>query len=177
MYPTSVSAGSSISHEMLEKFRRTGLRLDSEGRFWHEGAIVTHPRIRLALLRWLDTLDDGRTVLRFDDARYAYIEVEDAHLIASSAAWRNGGVWLALNDGCQEELAYGSLQVCASGRVYCAVRQGRLRARLSPDAAASLAEEIHECDEGLCLRAKGQAFVVAEIEEGAAMKFHSSPKG
>ena len=48
--------------EQLEKMRAIGLRLDRAGTFWHEGATVSHPRLRQALLRWLDVRpEDGRS--------------------------------------------------------------------------------------------------------------------
>src|SRR5262249_34555219 len=77
-----VMDGAALTPEMIEKFRSIGLRLDRNGRFWHEGVEVTHPRLRQALLRWLDVRDDGRDIVRLDAQRYAYIDVEDAHLRA-----------------------------------------------------------------------------------------------
>ena len=60
----------------LEKIRRSGISLDREGRFIHEGAEVTHEGMKRALFRWLDRLPppDGRYVLRLDERRFAYLE-------------------------------------------------------------------------------------------------------
>ena len=74
-----------LTPELLERMRTIGLRLDRGGTFWHEGSQVTHPRLREALLRWLDVRDDGRDIVRLDDKRYAYVDIEDAHLRARSA--------------------------------------------------------------------------------------------
>src|SRR2546430_8279695 len=35
----------------IEKLRQSGIRLDGEGRFWHEGAEVTHHGMRAAFWR------------------------------------------------------------------------------------------------------------------------------
>ena len=68
--------------EQLERMRAIGLTLDRAGTFWQGGAPVTHARLRQALLRWLDVRDDGKNIVRLDDKRYAYVDVDDAHLRA-----------------------------------------------------------------------------------------------
>ncbi len=40
--------------DWLEKLRQSGIRIDREGRFIHEGAPVTHEGLLGALFRWLD---------------------------------------------------------------------------------------------------------------------------
>lgn len=127
---------------MIERFRRTGIRLDREGRFWHEGAQVAHQGFHRALLRWLDRLEDGRPILRLDERRYAYLEVEDAHLLVLSARWDGDRAFLTLNDGSEQELDYGSLRVGDDDALYCAVRDGRLEARITTPAYYTLAERI-----------------------------------
>src|SRR5262245_13060798 len=113
-------ATGAITAEMLERFRQTGIRLDREGRFWHEGIEVTHPRLRQALLRWLDRRDeDGRPILRLDERRYAYVDVEDADLLVLSARWLAGDhLMLSLNDGSEEELDYATLRVGSANAMY-----------------------------------------------------------
>ncbi len=129
--------------ELIEKLRQTGIRLDREGRFWHEGQEVTHAGLRRALLRWMDRLPDGKPILRLDADRYAYVDVEDAHLLAVSARWHDDRVLLTLNDGSEAELDYASLRVGAGDALYCTVRNG-LEARLTTTAAQSLQPHIHE---------------------------------
>jgi hypothetical protein len=140
---------------MIERLRQTGIRLDREGRFWHEGAVVTHRGFQLALLRWLDRLDDGRPILRLDEKRYAYIDVEDAHLLALSARWDGDRAFVTLNDESEEELAYDSLSVGQDDALYCAARGGRLTARITTPAYYVLAERIEEGPAGFALGAVG----------------------
>jgi hypothetical protein len=146
---------------MIERLRQTGIRLDREGRFWHEGAVVTHRGFQRALLRWLDRLDDGRPILRLDEKRYAYVDVEDADLLALSARWRGDRVFLCLNDESEEELDYASLAVGPGHALYCRVRRGRLRARITTPAYYVLAEHIEEAPGGFVLRAAGGQHVIA----------------
>ncbi|WP_428269303.1 hypothetical protein [Haliangium sp.] len=131
-----------LSEEQIERLRQTGIRLDRAGRLWHEGAEITHPGLRRALLRWLDVRADGRTILRLDAERYAYIDVEDAHLIVVSARWEGDRVRLRLNDDSEEELDYASLIQADDATLYCRVRGDRLLARLSTPAYYALAERI-----------------------------------
>ena len=141
--------------EMIERLRQTGIRLDREGRFWHEGAVVTHRGFQRALLRWLDRLDDGRPILRLDEKRYAYVDVDDAELLALSARWQGDRALLTLNDENEEELDYASLEVDADNALYCRVRGGRLTARITTPAYYVLAERIDESPDGFVLRAAG----------------------
>ena len=119
-----------LTPELIEKMRAIGLRLDRAGTFWHEGAAVTHPRLRQALLRWLDVRDDGRNIVRLDEKRYAYVEVEDAHLRAKSAHWDGDRCIVLWDDDQEEELDYSSLRQADDHAFYTKVR-GRLRGRIA----------------------------------------------
>ena len=102
----------------IERLRRSGIRVDREGRFIHEGAEVTHEGLRRALFRWLDRLPppDGRYILRLDARRFAYLDVDDTPLVARAARVDPAGaVWLALSDGAEEPLDPATLTVDAAG--------------------------------------------------------------
>src|SRR5688572_21148490 len=116
--------------EQLEKMRAIGLRLDRSGTFWHEGTTVSHPRLRQALLRWLDVRDDGRDIVRLDEKRYAYVDVEDAHLRALSARWDGDRVLILWDDDQEEELDYASLRQ-SDDHAFYAKAHGRLRGRIA----------------------------------------------
>ena len=94
----------------LEKIRQSGIRVDREGRFVHEGAEFAHAGLTRALYRGLDRLPppDGRYVLRLDDQRFAYLDVDDTPLVARAARIDAAGrALLALSDGSEEPLAPG----------------------------------------------------------------------
>jgi hypothetical protein len=141
--------------EDIERFRQVGLRLDRAGRLWQHDEEITHLRLRHAILSWLDVRDDGRAIVRLDATRYAYIDVEDAHLRAVSARWEGDRVWLILDDDREEELAYATLATGADGALYCRVRGGVLRARLTTTAYQVIAQRIEETAAGFALRAAG----------------------
>ena len=131
----------------IERLRRSGIRVDREGRFIHEGAEVTHEGFKRALFRWLDRLPppDNRYILRLDEKRYAYLDVEDTPLVARAARVDAGGqAWLSLSDGSEEPLDRSTLTTGADGIVRAKVRGGRLEARLSTSAMAALADLLSE---------------------------------
>ena len=148
-----------ITEAMIEKMRAIGLRLDRTGTFWHEGTAVTHPRLRQALLRWLDVRDDGRDIVRLDDKRYAYVEIEDAHLRASSAHWTGDRCFILWDDDREAELDYGSLRQAPDHALY--VQLGRLRGRIAGPAYHAVAERVVETGNSFVLEAAGQRWPIA----------------
>ena len=147
-----------LTPEMIEKMRAIGLRLDRGGTFWQEGAPVTHARLRQALLRWLDVRDDGRDIIRLDDKRYAYVEVEDAHLRARSARWDGDRCFVTWDDDRETELEYGTLAQASDHALY--VHVGKLRGRIASPAYQTIAERIVE-DGPFALDAAGERWAIA----------------
>jgi uncharacterized protein len=156
------TAPPAITPEMIEGYRAIGLRLDRDGQFWHQGVRVEHARLRRALLRWLDVRDDGRDLVRLDADRYAYVEVEDAHLRVTAARWQDDRLRLWLDDGSDEELAYATLTSGVDGGLGCRVRGGRLRARFSTSAQQTALERVEpDVDDRPVLRAAGARWPIA----------------
>jgi hypothetical protein len=149
-----------LTPELLEKMRAIGLRLDRTGTFWHQGAPVEHPRLRQALLRWLDVRDDGRNIVRLDERRYAYVDVDDAHLRAKSARWDGDRCTVLWDDDQEEELDYGSLRQADDHAFYAKVR-GRLTGRIAGPAYHQIAEHVVESDGGFSLAAAGTRWPIA----------------
>jgi len=151
-----------ITEAMIEKMRAIGLRLDRSGTFWHEGTAVTHPRLRQALLRWLDVRDDGRNIVRLDDKRYAYVEIEDAHLRARSARWDGDRCLVLWDDDQEAELDCAGLRQAPDHALYTRARD-RLRGRIAGPAYHAIAERVVEADAGaLCLEAAGRRWPIAD---------------
>lgn len=141
----------------LERLRTSGIRIDRQGQFIHEGEPVRHEGMRRAFLRWLDRLPDGRYVLRLDAKRYAYLEVEDTPLLATSLRWQGDRALLGLNDGQEEALDPTTLTIDQQGVLRAQVREGRLEARLTTDAAAVLAERITGSGADAIVRCDGKS--------------------
>jgi len=148
-----------LTPELIEKMRATGLRLDKTGTFWHEGAPVTHPRFRQALLRWLDVRDDGRNILRLDEKRYAYVDIDDAHLRALSARWDGDRCFVLWDDDQEAELDYGSLSQADDNAFYVTAR-GKLRGRIAGAAHHTLVEHVVEQGDSFVLEAAGKQWPI-----------------
>jgi hypothetical protein len=151
-----------LTPELIEKMRAVGLRLDKTGTLWHQGSQVTHPRLRQALLRWLDVRDDGRDIIRLDDRRYAYVDVDDAHLRARSARWDGDRCFVMWDDDQEEELDYASLRQAADHAFYTHARGGRLRGRIAGPAYHAIAERVVEAGDGFALDATGTQWPIAD---------------
>ena len=145
----------------IDTLRRSGIRIDPEGRFIHEGQQVRHEGLRRALFRWLDRLPDGHYILRLDEKRYAFIDVDDTPLVVGALRFASDDqVTLALSDGAAETLDPATLTVDQAGTIRCLVRGGRLEARLSTSASAVLAEQIADTPAGPALRLGPRTFVL-----------------
>jgi hypothetical protein len=139
-------SGQTPDPELLARLRTSGIRIDREGRFIHEGEEVRHEGLREALFRWLDRLPppEDRHVLRLDDRRFAYVDVEDTPLVARSARVDGDRVLVGLSDGSEEPLDPATLTIDGAGVLRCWTRGGRLEARLATSAATALAERLTE---------------------------------
>jgi len=153
-----------LTEAQIEKMRAIGLRLDRSGTFWQDGAAVTHARLRQALLRWLDVRDDGRDIVKLDAKRYAYVDIEDAHLRARSARWDGERAYITWDDDMDasdpEELAYATLRQAEDHALYATAR-GRLRGRVAGPAYFAIAERVVAVGDGFALDAAGTRWPIA----------------
>lgn len=153
-----------LSAAMLEQFRTVGIRLDRHGTFWHKGSPIEHERLALALRRWLDVRpEDGRPILRLDDKRYAYVDVDDAMLLIESIRWQGDTPIAVLNDGTEEPLAADTLKVGRGFALYALARDRKLLARLVPRAYYSLAPHITEVPDGFVLEANRKRHPIGDM--------------
>jgi len=139
-----------LSDAEIEKLRQSGIRLDVDGRFWHEGGEVTHQGMRAAFFRWLDRNPDERWVLRLDEKRFVYLDVDDAPFVITSLHFDGPKITAHLIDDTDEELAYDTVRI-EHGVAYATVK-GRFPARLSRAAWTSLGERLVEKDSAVFLQ-------------------------
>jgi hypothetical protein len=142
-----------LSDAQIERLRKSGIRLDAEGRFWHEGQEVTHEGMRHAFFRWLDRNPDGRYVLRLDERRFVYLDVDDSPFVVGSLRWTGDRAFVRLSDKSEEELDYRSLRL-RGGTAYSTVK-GRFEARFATSAWNALAERLVERDGRVFFHAAG----------------------
>jgi len=121
-----------------------------------------HQGLRQALFRWLDRLPapDARYILRLDEHRFAYVDVEDTPLVATSLRWMGEQALLGLTDGSEEALDPATLTVDDAGVARARVRGGRLEARLATAAASALGERLDSSDGSLTLLIHGKRMTI-----------------
>jgi uncharacterized protein len=124
--------------------RETTIRIDEQGNFWHDGQPVTHPGLAHAFASWVDVdPESGRWILR-NDINWCFVTVDDAPLVARSAAVEGDDIVLRLSDGSSERLDAATLRLEPGDVPYCDVRGGRIPARLLPGAAYTVLDWLGE---------------------------------
>lgn len=119
--------------------RESTIRLDAEGRFWHDGEIVEHPGMARAFARWISRHpDDGRYILS-NGYDWTYFSVEDAPYFVRSLVTRVTPPEVELSDDTREPLDLASLRVGARGALYVDVKAGAYFARFTPQAQTEIA--------------------------------------
>ncbi len=130
--------------------RESRIRVDRDGRFWHEEQLVTHDRLAKALASWLAIdPETGRYILK-NALDWCYVTVEDAPLGVRTLTWADPPT-LLLSDGTTETLDATTLRLDAEDVPYCDVRAGGLHARFSRSAAYVLLSHVKSQDDALVL--------------------------
>ncbi len=135
--------------------RESKIRLDVDGRFWHEGVRVDHPGLARAMATWISKHpNDGRWVLE-NGYDWCYITVDDVPLIVRGARVEGDAIVASLSDGTEERLDPRALHVDDEGTLRCEVkpgaRGGPYPAKLDRHAQLALADRLHEEGGGVVL--------------------------
>ena len=139
----------SAAEDALELLRsRSGLSIDEEGRFLHQGEPIRHERTLAALWRSLERVPDGRWIVRLG-RESGYVEVRDTPYVVRGVGGLEAGdhPWVLLADGSREPLDPATLRVGADGVLRCDVKGG-LAARFSRAAHVTLGGALEEAPEG-----------------------------
>jgi hypothetical protein len=153
--------------------RESTIRLDGQGRFWHEGALVEHAGLARALATWISRHpDDGRYILT-NGYDWTYFTVDDVpYFVRSLRVEPPGGeardaarVTLLLSDGSEEAWDPASTRVGQDDGLYATVKRdargGPYEAKLSRHAQASLEPLLVEGPGGQpAVRIGGQTILV-----------------
>jgi len=118
--------------------RESRIRLDSEGRFWHEGQPVTHSGMARAFASWIARHpDDGRYILS-NGYDWSYFEVEATPMFVESVRFDDGRPVLCLFDGSEELLDPQALWIGERDALHTRVKGGEFEARFQPSAQVAL---------------------------------------
>jgi uncharacterized protein len=132
----------------------SGLVLDRELRWFHDGELVLHPKIVELFNESLVPTEDGRFQLRIGQD-WAYVTVEDAAYLVTGLDADETHLFLRLSDRTGEALVPGTLALGEDGVLTARVKQGRAKARFSRQAQVALGALLEVSPEGLLLRLAG----------------------
>jgi len=145
----------------------SGLRLDRQLRWWHDGVLVEHPNIIRAFNAGLEPADGGRFILRFG-RDWCFVEVEDAAyaVTAVDLTEDQAAFSVRLSDLSAERLDATTIRL-EDGVLTCCVKQGRAKARFSRDAQYALGQHLEPAGGGVILRAGALQLPVPNLDPSA----------
>lgn len=151
--------------------RESHIRIDREGRLWHEGQRVDNPRLAHALASWIDW-DPGasRWVLR-NSMDWCFVAVDDTPFVVRAARLLDGDtprVDVERSDGVRETIHLDDVFVDPEGPVFAYVRGGTLLARFDRAAAFALLDHAEDDPAGGVHLLQGErSFPIHTLEPGA----------
>lgn len=120
----------------------SGLRLDRNLTWWHDGERIEHPNIIEAFNRGVKLSEDGRAVLEFG-GDWCFVSVDDClYSIVAVDELTDGRLGLRLSDRTAELLDPTTLSVDEEGALVARVKSGRARARFTRASHLALAEHL-----------------------------------
>ncbi len=106
--------------------RESTIRLDGEGRFFHDEALVEHPKLRDALHTWIARHpDDGRFILT-NGYDWTYFTVDDVPYFVRSIREEAGDAVALLSDATEEPLDPTTAHLNERGELYVKVKPDAL---------------------------------------------------
>jgi hypothetical protein len=133
------------------KYQGGLIRLDKEGRWFHEGVEITHKLTADLFSRSVHKNPDGGYMLVVG-AEWSPIEVEDTPFMVRRVELDGDRAVIRLNDGTEEELDAGTLRVGDENVLYCDVKDGEYPARFLRPAYYQLMQGLTETDDGYAVR-------------------------
>jgi hypothetical protein len=134
--------------------RESTLRLDSTGRFWHDGARVEHAGLAAALHAWISRHPDNGRYILTNGYDWTYFTVDDAPYFVRALRVEASRIVLLLSDGSEEAWAPEATRIGADGALYASVKHGArggpFDAKFTPHAQGSLEPLLVESSEADC---------------------------
>jgi hypothetical protein len=129
--------------------RESTIRLDAEGRFWHDGALVEHSGLAAALHSWIARHpDDGRYILT-NGYDWSYFTVDDTPYFVRALRIEPQHIVLVLDDGVQEPWEPAATRVGSDEALRTLVKRsagGPFEAKFTRHAQASLAPALVDAE-------------------------------
>lgn len=117
--------------------RESTIRLDGQGRFWHDDALVEHPRLSDALHQWISRHPENGRYILTNGYDWTYFTVDDVPYFVTSVSLTPTPT-LHLSDGSTEPFPESGYRIGRGDALYCAVKGGAYEARFTQSAQTSL---------------------------------------
>ncbi|HUT52263.1 MAG TPA: hypothetical protein VM658_02630 [bacterium] len=142
-----------------DEYKGGEIRLDKEGRWFHEGVEITH-RLTLDLF--------NRSIKRHPGGGYclevgpecARIVVEDTPYMVKRVDLDGGGARIRVSDGTEEPLDPSTLRIGPENVLYCTVK-GEFPARFLRPAYYQLMQGLTETEDGYAVEIGGRLWPLA----------------
>jgi len=146
--------------------RKSTIRLDAEGRFFHEGEPVVHPGLARAMHTWIRKHpEDGRFILS-NGYDWTYFTVEDAPFFVRGIHEKDGRIQLELSDETKEDWDPARSRVGPTGALYAEVKAelpgGPFDAKFTRHAQMALAPFLVDRAGAPAVRVGGKVVVLGE---------------
>jgi hypothetical protein len=129
----------------------SGICLDAQLRWWHDGEPVEHPRIIEAFNRGLTVSEDGRYKLLLGPDWCFVTVAGPAFAVLAVDVGEGERLSVRLSDRTAEWLEPATLSLDAEGVLFAKVKQGRASARFSREAQVQLGAFLEPRGETLAL--------------------------
>ena len=147
--------------------RESTIRLDGEGRFFHDDALVEHPKLRDALHTWIARHPDDKRYILTNGYDWTYFIVEDVPYFVRSIRAEDGDAILVLSDATEESLDPSTVRANERGELYLKVKatakDGPFDAKMTRFAQGQLGPFLEEagCTEVSLVTKRGRVRIPA----------------
>jgi len=128
--------------------RESTIRLDAQGRFWHDEALVQHRGLVAALHAWIGRHPENGRYILCNGYDWTYFTVDDAPFSVELVRIEPERIVLLLSDGTEESWRPEATRLAADGSIYATVKPdapgGPYEARFTRHAQLSLAPALVE---------------------------------
>lgn len=128
------------------------IRLDKEGRWFHEGVEITHKLTADLFSRSVRKNPEGEGYILEVGMEWCPIVVEDTPFVVRRAEVKDERAVIWLNDGTVEDLDLSTLRVGGENVLYCDVKNGEYPARFLRPAYYQITGTLEETEKGYAIR-------------------------
>ncbi len=132
------------------------IRLDKEGRWFHDGVEITHKLTRDLFSRNIKRDPSSGGYILEIGSEWSPVTVEDTPFMVRRVDVNGERAIAFLNDNTREDLDLGSLRVGGGNVLYCDVKDGLYPARFLRPAYYQLMQRLTETETGYAVKVGGR---------------------